>query len=217
MRDWESFRCRLSKWVGSHSVAKSDWNGQSGSEVNLFPICHASAFIASWHGRVIPSFIWYLANGQHESLEAVYYLIAKIILLWNSGGPWQFWPKQKEVILKPARRQKQPRCDQKSWTKPKDVISEIDWEFFAWRLKCWFFKKRKPKRLAKNRKDPFRLTTSMKRYLHYKNKIGSLRPDSVPCQKIGALSHNSVVLQHCKGHAQTEQPLVTPEWPPQQP
>ena len=53
--------CRSTKGVVSRSTAESDPNGQSGSEVNLFPICHASAFIAGW---AVPSFIWYLANWQ---------------------------------------------------------------------------------------------------------------------------------------------------------
>ena len=63
--------CRPTKGVVSRSTAESDPNGQSGSEVNLFPICHASAFIAGW---AVPSFIWYLANWQHDCvshLEAV--------------------------------------------------------------------------------------------------------------------------------------------------
>ena len=76
--------CRSTKGVVSRSMAESDPNGQSGSEVNLFPICHASAFIA---GRAVPSFIWYLANWQHDFVSHLEALLLTSYCLASSGHP----------------------------------------------------------------------------------------------------------------------------------
>ena len=63
-------------------MAESDPNGQSGSEVNLFPICHASAFIANDPG--CPFFHLILGKLTARLQESLGRLIAYIILL----GQW---------------------------------------------------------------------------------------------------------------------------------